>query len=90
MDKTAVWFDMVREPTVADKGAESIPLKSTGHEKSSFTVVLTAKGDGVKLKPYVVFLGEVRKAKELQEKKQLSGNIVTTLANGWMNEQLIT
>ena len=49
-DETAVWFDMVGESTVADKGAKSIPLKSTGHEKLRFMVVLTAKGDGVKLK----------------------------------------
>jgi hypothetical protein len=56
MDETAVWFDMVGESTVNTKGAKSIPLKGTGHEKLRFTVVLTANGAGAKLKPYVVFL----------------------------------
>lgn len=88
MDETAVWFDMVGETTVADKGAKSIPVKSTGHEKARFTVTLTAAGDGTKLKPYVVFKGGVRKVKELQQKKGLSGNVVTTSVNGWMNEEL--
>lgn len=88
MDETAVWFDMVGESTVNTKGAKSIPLKGTGHEKLRFTVVLTANGAGAKLKPYVVFSGGVRKIKELQEKKQLSGNLVATSKNGWMNEEL--
>jgi len=34
VDETAVWFDTVRESTVADKGAKSIPLKSKAHESS--------------------------------------------------------
>lgn len=55
MDETAVWFDMVGESTVAAKGTKSVPLKSTGHEKLRFTVILTANGAGAKLKPYVVF-----------------------------------
>jgi len=88
MDETAVWFDMVGESTLAAKGAKSIPLKGTGHEKLRFTVVLTATGAGTKLKPFVVFCGGVRKVEELQEKKQLSGNVATTSKNGWMNEEL--
>ena len=34
------------------------------------------------------FSGGIRKVKELHEKKQLSGNIVSTSVNGWMNEEL--
>jgi len=86
MDETAVWFDMVGEATVAAKGAKSIPLKSTGHEKLRFTVVLTATGDGVKLKPYVVFLGGIRKVKELHEKKQLSGNVRSYNLSKWVDD----
>ena len=88
MDETAVWFDMVGASTVAANGAKSIPLKSTGHDKLRFTVILTVNGAGVKLKPHVVFFGGIRKVKELQEKKQLSGNLVATSVNGWMNEKL--
>lgn len=88
MDETAVWFDMIGESTVAARGAKSIPLKSTGHEKLRFTVVLTANAAGMKLKPYVVFSGGCRKVKELTDKRQLSGNIVSTSKNGWMNDNL--
>jgi hypothetical protein len=88
MDETAVWFDMVGETTVHSTGAKSISIKSTGHEKSRFTVILTAAGSGVKFKPYVVFLGGSRKVKELNATKRLSGNIVTCSVNGWMNDDL--
>jgi len=88
MDETAVWFDMVAESTVNQKGAKTIAMKTTGHEKSRLTVILTANGEGVKLKPYVVFFGGSRKVKELHETKQLSGTIATSSVNGWMNDEL--
>ena len=53
MDETAVWFDMIGNSTVEHKGARTIALKTTGHEKSRLTVILAAKGDGTKLKPYI-------------------------------------
>lgn len=34
MDETAMWSDMVGSTTVDLKGARSVPLKTTGHEKS--------------------------------------------------------
>jgi hypothetical protein len=88
MDETAVWFDMVGESTVHSTGAKSISIKSTGHEKSRFTVILTASGSGVKFKPYVVFHGGSRKVKELTDARKTSGSIVTSSANGWMNDDL--
>ncbi|KAK0134673.1 TBC1 domain family member 13 [Merluccius polli] len=83
MDETAVWFDMVASTTVDTRGARSVPLKTTGHEKSHFTVVLAA--DGTKLKPYVVFKGSVREVKAMQT---ISGVVVASSKNGWMNEDL--
>ena len=53
MDETACWMDMP-----SDTGSRSVPLKTSGHEKDHFTVILTAKGDGTKMKPYVVFKGK--------------------------------
>ena len=55
MDETAVWFDMVSPTTIDARGTKSVSLKTTGHEKSHLTVVLAAKADGTKLKPYIVF-----------------------------------
>jgi len=34
MDKTAVWFDMLSETTVHEKGANTVSIKTSGHEKS--------------------------------------------------------
>ena len=58
MGKTACWFDMLSNSTVEKTGAKSVPIRSTGHEKDHFTVVLTAKADGTKLKPFIVFKGK--------------------------------
>ena len=40
MDETAVWNDMISNTTVEKRGAHSVNLKSTGHEKSKITVCL--------------------------------------------------
>ncbi|GAA6087522.1 zinc finger protein 540-like [Tachysurus ichikawai] len=85
MDETAVWFDMVGSTTVDARGACSVPLKTTGHEKSHLTVVLAAKADGTKLKPYIVFKGGIKEVKSMQN---ISGVVVATSKNGWMNEEL--
>lgn len=55
------------------RGACSIPLKSTGHEKHHFSVVLAAKADGTKMKPYVTFKGGV---KELKAMPSISGVVM--------------
>ena len=55
MDETACWMDMPLDTTVTLCGERSVPVKSTGHEKSHFTVVLTARANGSKMQPFVVF-----------------------------------
>ena len=86
MDETACWMDMPSDSTFDILGARSVPLKTTGHEKNHFTVILTARADGKKCKPFVVFKGKgTRLIKELQ---QISGVVVRFSANGWMNNSL--
>ena len=48
MNETAMWNDMISDTTVEKRGAHSVNLKSTGHEKSKITVCLTATADGGK------------------------------------------
>lgn len=85
-DETACWMDMPGDTTVATTGSRSVSLKTTGHEKNHFTVVLTARADGKKLKPFVVFKGKgTRLIKDLQS---IPGIIVKFSANGWMNDAL--
>ena len=55
MDETPVWFDMPTSKTVTAKGEKTVLVRTTGHEKSRFTVVLSCLADGTKLKPMVVF-----------------------------------
>ena len=51
MDETPVWFDMPTSKTVDSVGAKTVLLKTTGHGKTRFTVVLACLADGTKLKP---------------------------------------
>ena len=77
---------MPSDTTVHLKGESSVPVKSTGHEKNHFTVVLTAQADGTKSKPFVVFKGKVtRLIKDLQK---IKGIVVQFSSNGWMNDAL--
>ncbi|XP_067283792.1 uncharacterized protein [Pseudorasbora parva] len=78
MDETAVWFDMAGSTTVDAH-------KTTGHEKSHLTVVLAAKADGTKLKPYIVFKEGIKEVKSMQN---ISGVVVATSENGCMSEDL--
>ena len=66
MDDTAVWLDMISGKTV-DVCTRPIRMKTTGNEKSKVSVCLTANADGKGLKPFIVFTGEKREVKELNE-----------------------
>ena len=51
------------------------------------SVCLTAKADGTRLKPFIVFAGAKRKCKALNEEFK-SKCIVASSPNAWMNEEL--
>ena len=87
MDETAVWNDMISNTTVEKRGAHSVNLKTTGHEKSKITICLTATADGRKKKPLIVFKGAKREVKKLNEEFK-SRCIVVTSVSGWMNDEL--
>ena len=46
---------MVSETTVEATGNKDVPMKSTRYEKVRVSVCLTAKLDGTKLKPFIIF-----------------------------------
>lgn len=50
-DQTPFYFDNVGPSTIEKMGAKSVSLKSTGHEKNNFTVMLSACSNGKKKKP---------------------------------------
>ena len=79
-------MDIPSDTTAALSGEHSMPLKSTGHEKSHFTVILTARANGTKMKPFVVFKGKGTIL--LKELERIPGIIVRFSSNEWMNDEL--
>ena len=51
------------------------------------TVSLSARADGTKLKPYIVFRGAKREVKRLNEDFKHKC-VIATSSNAWMNEEL--
>ena len=84
MDETPLWLDMPGETTITRVGEQSVPIRTTGHEKARFTVVLAAMADGRKLKPFVVFKG----VRPIPEIMSTPGVVMALSKNGWMNEEL--
>ncbi|KAL3087207.1 hypothetical protein niasHS_009087 [Heterodera schachtii] len=53
-DETAVWLDPGGGTCVAEKGSNTVTVLNTGHEKARVTVLLTARSDGTKMRPFVL------------------------------------
>ena len=66
-DETAVWYDTISKQTVEEKSCKEVSVRLTGHAKNRLTVLLSAKGDGTKLKPYIL-LPRKRPVPELVKK----------------------
>ena len=82
MDETPVTFDMPGNRTIAPVGDKTILVKTTGHEKTHFTVVLACMADGSRLKPMIIF-----KRKTLPKGAKFNpGVIVRAHIKGWMDE----
>ncbi|KAL3093160.1 hypothetical protein niasHT_022610 [Heterodera trifolii] len=54
VDETAVWLDSGGGTCVAEKGSKTVTVLNTGHEKARVTVLLTARSDGTKMRPFVL------------------------------------
>ena len=79
MDETAVWQDMLSNTTVDSISHNTIAMKTTGHEKTK----VSAKADGTKLKPFIVFPGAKRETILNEEFKAKC--VVASSSNGWNN-----
>uniref|UniRef100_H3AKT5 Brinker DNA-binding domain-containing protein n=1 Tax=Latimeria chalumnae TaxID=7897 RepID=H3AKT5_LATCH len=76
IDETSMTFDLPCNRTVNPFGSKAVLVKTTGHEKIHFTVVLTCLADGSKLKPLIIF-----------KCKTLSKVLVRLHPKGWMDEE---
>ena len=86
-DETPVWADIVSNTTVDVVGKKTVSMRTTGHEKCRVTAGLAAKGDGTRLKPFIVFKGGKCDVEKL---KKEYGNkcVIASSANGWMDTDL--
>ena len=85
MDENPMFFDMRGIRTVDVKGASTVTVKTTGHDKTHFTVILVCMGDGTKLKPALAF-----KRKTMPKEKLPAGVIVYIQEKGWVDEAVLT
>ena len=76
MDKTPMQFDMPGNRTVNARSEKTVFVKTTGHEKTHFTLVLCCMADRTKLKP----------RKTMPKDKFPSGVLVHVHEKGWMDE----
>ena len=83
-DQTPLTFDMPAVSTIDFSGTSSISIKTTGHEKNHFTVMLACMADGTKLKPYIIFKRKTA-AKNVEFP---TGIIVRFQQKGWMDDAL--
>lgn len=84
MDEVPLTFDIPMSKSVAQKGAKAVTVRTTGHEKSHFTVVLACCADGTKLPPMLIF-----KRKTMPKESFPPGVVVKTNEKGWMDEQMM-
>ena len=82
MDEVPLTFDIPVNRTVEKTGARTVSIRTTGNEKSSFTVVLGCQANGQKLPPMVIF-----KRKTLPKEKFPAGVILKANPKGWMDEE---
>ena len=78
-----MFFDMVGNKTVNKVGEKEICMKSTGHEKQHFIVVLACLASGTKLKPMVIFKRKTFPSKE----KFPPGIVVHVQEHGWTDDE---
>ena len=81
MDETPVYQDMLPATTVNKKGEKTVILKSTGHEKNRYTVVLACMADGTKLPPMIIYKRTMRPKGNFPKDVKLHWN-----AKGWVDE----
>src|SRR5215469_12670791 len=80
MDEVPLTFDVPKNKTVDVKGAKTIMIKTSGNEKTRYTVVLACCADGTKLPLLLIF-----KRKTLPKDVIPLGIYVHVHSKGWMD-----
>lgn len=82
MDETPVAFDLPYSTTLDHRGTSTVNIRTTGHEKTNFTVILACMADGTKLPPVCIF-----KLKKMPRELFPQGVYIRVNEKGWCNEE---
>ena len=67
MDETPIWFELPSNTTINKKEEKTVSIHITGHERTSFTVILECMTDDIKLPAIYIF-----KLKKIPKEKFLN------------------
>ena len=81
MDETPMRFELPSTRSLEFSGSRTVPVKTCGAEKRSFTVTLAVAADGTKLPPKVIFKGVWSSRDLVPESLRVSFH-----KKGWMDE----
>ena len=84
MDEVPLTFDLHMNLTVEKTGSSTISIKTTGHEKASFTCVLACTASRIHLPPMLIF-----KRKTMPKEKLPRGVIIKVNEKGWMSNSML-
>jgi hypothetical protein len=85
MDEVPCCFDIPDKRTIEVKGTQDVLLKTTGNEKTHFTIVLCVTADGGKCDPMVIF-----KRKTFPKKLEFpKGIVVAVQPKAWIDKDLM-
>ena len=80
MDEVPLMFDVPSTKTVDVEGAKTFMIKTSGNEKTHYTIVLECCADGTKLPPLLIF-----KRKMLPKDVIPYGTYIHVHSKGWMD-----
>ena len=69
MDETPMWWSMARKKTLAKVGTKIIPMKSSGHDRKRYSVILAGFDNNEKALPGVIFKGLKKVPAEVRDRK---------------------
>ena len=84
MDETSMWFDLLSNTTINQKGVKTVNIHITGYRRTPFTVVLGYMADDTKLPAVCIF-----KLKNISKENFSYGIHIKVNEKGWANEKEI-
>ena len=85
-DEMPMYFDSPTLRTYDKEGTKTVAMKSTGHEKTRFTLMLCAANDGRKCRPAIIFKG----LKKVPKQKFPKGIDIMVADKGSINKDIMS